>query len=191
MTCPTHENQAPRQEGGTGPGCRKPMKTPTNTRAVKTPCGTLTANVKMSSQFHIVELLRGSQEERVLAVVASRDQGIMVSTPNDQVKIELKEDHKGICNNFRGQTVAAQTPLGVISVELVSWGDDHIPPGGVVGWVYLHCRPYPLQLVTLCMDAEGKSLVARIAPSEAHPAPTKTIPVCGRKGSGTTWTVNT
>lgn len=163
------------------------------TPTIQTMWGPLTVDSRKNGQYHILEVLRGQQRERIFSVTASRGQGMWVSTPEDQTKIALSKDHEGRGSHFRGRNIYnAPTPLGELSLEWARWGDTPIPPGGVVGWIFIYTREGPFQFVTLLADETGSILQASVCTNETQPIPTKVIPLAHKikKGSGKTWTVN-
>lgn len=166
-------------------------------RKVKTQFGTIVARVKKTPGFKIMEIVRLPNEKRIFALVVSTNGQISVSSGDRQLKILLKDDHKGLgFRGRKGENVAMSTTAGEVLAYLSDWGDDPIPPNGVLGWISLCTNSGPYQIVTLCANEQGDGLVAKVFADENCQSHPYTLPL-RLKGEGSnieggkrTWTVN-
>lgn len=104
--------------------------------------------------------------------------------------IRLRDGHQSFrAPNPEWEAVTLNTPLGQLSVSWGEWGRDPIPPGGIIGTVFLHAKPATLQLLDIRVDETGKELEIRLTTDANHPRSSENISLKPRKASEQIWTV--
>lgn len=104
--------------------------------------------------------------------------------------VQLRDDHQPFrAPNPQWEAAVLKTPLGDLAVSWGAWGDDPIPPGGIVGTVFLYAKPRSLQLLDIMVDQTGNDLEIRLVPDATHPGDHKTISLQQRKASERIWTI--